>query len=143
VGAGGAIIVNANPRGPRKWLLKVYDQSRPSIDEMPDVYLKSGYARKLVSLLADAVRRLPLLVRLPRCERLYIPSFYLIVYAARNNGDGTEPVEVAILDVVGVKPDGAPSSWSYRLAAAGRAYWHPRCQSAVAAALERALRAGG
>jgi hypothetical protein len=140
----GAIIVNANPRGRRKWLLKAYDRSRPSIDEMPDVYLKSGYARRLVSLLAGAVRRLPLLVRLPRCERLYIPSFCLVVYAARNNGGGTEPVEVAVLDVVGVRPDGAPSSWSYRLAAAaGRAYWHPRCQSAVASALERALRAGG
>jgi hypothetical protein len=142
VDAGGAIIVNANPRGPRKWALKVYDQCRPSIDEMSDVYL-SAYARKLVSLLAGAVRRLPLLVRLPRCEKLYIPSFYLVVYAARNNGDGTEPVEVAVLDVLGVKPDGTPSSWSYRLAAAGRAYWHPRCQSAVAAALERALRTGG
>ena len=130
--AGGVLVVNVNPRGRRKWLVKVYDPRRPTLDDMPDVY-PSEYARLLLLALAEKLRSLPARLRLPRCERVYLPSFLLVAYRARAADGGSAPSWVEVLDVAAVKPDKAPSPWSYRYS-----YWHPSLQRRAAEALEAA-----
>lgn len=126
----GILVVNVNPRGRRKWLVKVYDPKRPTLDDMPDVY-PSEYARALLLALAEKLRSLPAKLRLPRSDRIYLPSFLLVAYRARSGADGSAPSGVEVLDVAAVKPDKAPSPWSYHYS-----YWHPSLQQRAAETLE-------
>jgi len=80
-----------------------------------------------LSGIVEKLRNLPVRVRLPKyLSELSLPRYYAVYLS--------NLADFEIVDVIGVRRDGRPTKWSYRLG-----YWHPTCTWKIISAIEREI----
>ena len=125
------VVINVKPTGNTQWIGKSYDliTCNGFIDNCEDL----NNPEELWQLRVQ-ISKLPVRVNVPKFFTVMsLPRYYLIVAELTEVND--ELMVSRIVDIVGIRVDLSPTSWSYR---AG--YWHPQAQYLIIKTIDRYLR---